>query len=172
MSPNNSQPFSLRSVLRKDKLNGTNFIDWSRNLRIVLKQEKKLEVLEHPLPNEPARNASTAQREAFEKKKNDSNDVTCLMLATMSPELQKQFVDMEAYEIMTHLKEMFQEQTRHERFVTTKVLTSCKMAAGTSVSAHVLKMKGYIDTIEKLDMPLRKKLATDLILGSLSKSYD
>ena len=29
------------------------------------------------------------------------------MLATMSPELQKQFMDIEAYEIITHLKEMF-----------------------------------------------------------------
>ena len=76
---------------------------------------------------------------------NDSNDVTCLMLATMSPELQKQFMDMEAYE--THLKELFQEQARHERFVTTKALTSCKMAPGTSISAHVLKMKGYQDSI-------------------------
>ena len=101
--------FSLRSVLQKDKLNGTNFIDWSRNLRIVLKQEKKLEVLEHPLPNKPAGNSTNAQREAFDKRKNDSNDVTCLMLA--------------AFEIMTHLKEMFKEQARHERFVTTKALT-------------------------------------------------
>ena len=172
MASNNSQPFSLQSVLEKDKLNGTNFINWSRNLRIILKQEKKLELLEHPLPNEPARNAAAAQRELFEKKKNDSNDVTCLMLATMSPELQKQFVDMEAYEIMTHLKEMFQEQVRHERFATTKALTSCKMAPGTSVSAHVLKMKGYIDTLEKRDVPVRRELATDLILGSLPESYD
>ena len=87
MASNNTQTFSLRSVLKKDKLNGTNFINWSRNLRIILKQEKKLEILEHPLPNEPARKATSAQREAFDKKKNDSNDVTCLMLATMSPEL-------------------------------------------------------------------------------------
>ena len=154
MASNNSHPFSLRSVLEKDKLNGSNFLDWARNLRIVLKQEKKLEVLDHPLPDEPARNANAAAREAFEKKKNDSNDVTCLMLATMSPELQKQFVDSEAFQIMTHLKEMFQEQARHERFVTTKALTSCKMAPGTSVSSHVLKMKGYIDTLEKLDAPI------------------
>ena len=87
MASNNTQNFSLRSVLEKDKLNGSNFIDWSQNLRIVLKEEKKLEVLEHPLPNEPARNAAAAQRELFKKKRNDSNDVTCLMLATMSPEL-------------------------------------------------------------------------------------
>ena len=79
---------------------------------------------------------------------------------------------MEAFEIMTHLKEMFQEQACHERFMTTKALTSCKMALGTSVSAHVLKMKGYIDTLEKLDVPIRRELATDLILGSLPESYD
>ena len=126
MASNNMQTFSLRSVLETDKLNGTNFIDWSQNLRIVLKQEKKLEVLEHSLLNELARNATNAKREAFNKKKNDANDVNCLMLSTMSPELQKQFVDMEAFEIMTHLKEMFQEQARHERLVTTKALTSCK----------------------------------------------
>ena len=107
MASNNSNTFSLRYVLEKDKLNGNNFIDWSRNVRIVIRQEKKLEVLDHPLPPEPARNATTAIREAFEKKKNDSNDVTCLMLATMSPELQKQFKDSEAYQMWVSLKEMF-----------------------------------------------------------------
>ena len=103
MASNNTNVFSLRSVLEKDKLNGTNFIDWSRNLRIVLRQEKKLEVLDHPLPVEPARNATAAVREAFEKKKNDSNDVTCLMLV-MSPELQKQFEDSEAYQMWASLR--------------------------------------------------------------------
>ena len=52
--------------------------------------------------------------------------MTCLMLAIMSSKLQNQFVDMESFEIMSHLKEMFQEQARHERFVITKALTSYK----------------------------------------------
>ena len=69
MASNISQPFSLRFVLEKD--NGINFIDSSRNLRSVLKQEKNLEVPNQALPNE---------------------------------------------------LEMFQEQARHERFVTTKAL--------------------------------------------------
>ena len=172
MASSNNNNFSLRSVLEKDKLNSTNFIDWSRNLRIVLKQEKKSYVLDAPLPNEPARNATFVQRETFETKKSDSNDVTCLMLATMVPELQKQFMDQEAYEIMVHLKEMFQEQARHERFVTTKALTSCRMTPGTPVSAHVLKMKGYLETLEKLEVRVPQELATDLILGSLPDAFD
>ena len=41
MVRNNTQSFSLRSVLEKDKLNGTNYADWIHNLRIVLRAEKK-----------------------------------------------------------------------------------------------------------------------------------
>ena len=51
---------SSRSVLEKDKLIGTNFLDWFLNLRIVLKQERKLHVLDEPLPGEPADNVPRA----------------------------------------------------------------------------------------------------------------
>ncbi|KAL8109335.1 hypothetical protein AgCh_025432 [Apium graveolens] len=47
---NNSNNFSMRSVLEKDKLIGTNFLDWQRNLRIVLKQERKLYIIDIPRP--------------------------------------------------------------------------------------------------------------------------
>ena len=171
-SNTNTSNFSLRSVLEKEKLSGTNFLDWSRNLRIVLKQERKFYVLERAIPNEPANNAPRAEKDAYQKHVNDSVDVTCLMLATMTPELQKQFEEMEAFEMMAHLKEMFQEQARQERFATTKALNACKMTPGTSVSAHVLKMKGYIDHLDKLGAPLSQELATDLILASLPESYD
>ena len=94
------------------------------------------------------------------------------MLATMVPDLQKQFEAMEAFDMMRHLKEMFQEQARQERFLTMKALNGCKMAHGTSVSAHVLKMKGHLDQLERLGTPLSKELAIDTILGSLPSSYE
>ena len=80
---------SLRLVLEKDKLTGANFLDWFQNLRIVLKQQRKLYVLDEPLPEEPADNATRAEKNAYEKHHNDSIDVACLMLATMSFELHK-----------------------------------------------------------------------------------
>ena len=110
------------------------------------------------MPPEPANNASSTIKAAYEKRKNDSNDVTSLMLANMSPELQKQFFQMEAFAIHAHLTEMFQGQTCHERFMTIKALNSRKMVSGSSVSAHVLKMKGYIDTLEKLGAPISGEL--------------
>jgi hypothetical protein len=46
MAPSN-QPFTLRSIPKKDKLNGTKYADWIRNLRIVLRAEKKEEILDN-----------------------------------------------------------------------------------------------------------------------------
>ena len=40
MAPSTTTTFSLRTVLEKDKLNGNNYADWIRNLRIVLRAEK------------------------------------------------------------------------------------------------------------------------------------
>ena len=168
---NNNSTMSLRSVLEKDKLTWTIFLDCFRNLRIVLKQERKLYVLDEPLPKEPADNAPRAEKNAYEKHHNDSIDVACLMLATMSSELQKDLENMEAYDMIFNLKEMFQQQARQERYETAKALHSCKMAEGTSVSAHVLKMKGYIEHLDRLRFPLSQELATDLILNSLPDSY-
>ena len=88
MASNNTSTFTLRSILEKEKLNGTNFLDWSQNLRIVLKQERKMYVLDNDIPNEPpANNAPRAERDAYSKHLNDSVAVTYFMLTTMNSEL-------------------------------------------------------------------------------------
>ena len=107
MTSNTTPTMSLRSILEKDKLNGTNFLDWYRNLRIVLKQERKEYILDQPIPEEPAANAPRAQKDAYSKHRNDSVDVTCLMLGCMESELQKRLMEMEAYTMIGLLKEMF-----------------------------------------------------------------
>ncbi|KAL6582344.1 hypothetical protein OROMI_006358 [Orobanche minor] len=163
---------SLRSILDKEKLSSTNYLAWSRNLRIVLKAVKKQYILENLIPDEPESTATKAQKDAYNKHVIDSLDVTCLMLATMNSELQIQFEDMEAYEMMGQLKEMFQEQARQERFATTKALNGCKISSGTSVSVHVLKMKGHIEHLERLGAPISQELATDMILASVPSEYD
>ncbi|GKF35101.1 hypothetical protein Tco_0108301, partial [Tanacetum coccineum] len=49
-SDNNSV---FRGFFEKQKLTGPNFIDWYRQLRIVLSVENKLNYLEHPIPAAP-----------------------------------------------------------------------------------------------------------------------
>ena len=94
------------------------------------------------------------------------------MLATMTSELQKGLENLGAYDMLTHLSDMFQVQANQERFDTVKALACCKMAAGSSVSVHVLKMNGYIDQLERLDFPIIQELAMDFILNSLTSSFD
>nr|GFB01943.1 zinc finger, CCHC-type [Tanacetum cinerariifolium] len=43
----------LRSFFEKQKLTGPNFIDWYRQLRLVLSTKDKENYLEHPIPAAP-----------------------------------------------------------------------------------------------------------------------
>ena len=100
--------FALRTILEKDKLNGTNFTNWYRNLRIVLKQEKMDRVLDNPLPVESDENATVAATNAYRQICDESTEISCLMLAHMEPDLQQQFENVEAYDMIESLKSMFQ----------------------------------------------------------------
>ena len=93
--------------LDKDKLNGTNYSDWVHNLRIVLRAEKKETILDTPILNKPADNATAALKNAYKKARDESLEISYLMLACMEPDLQKQFEDQEAYDMIVALKDMF-----------------------------------------------------------------
>nr|GEV52276.1 isoflavone 2'-hydroxylase-like [Tanacetum cinerariifolium] len=127
LSTNNSV---LRGFFEKQKLTGPNFIDWYRQLRIVLSIEDKLNYLEQPIPPVPVAHVGQqvapeilAAHSAWVK---GSKEIAGLMLMTIEPEIQRNLKPLHAYE---KLKE--QEE-------------------GQSVSSYVLKMKGYIDNLEHL----------------------
>ena len=169
---NNTNTLSVRLVLKKDKLTGgNNFLDWQRNLRIVLRQERKLHVIDIPPPGPLPEGATADERAERTRDENDANDVACLMLATMSAELQRQHVHMDAYTINEHLQSMFASQTRQERFNTSKSLFNCKQGASEPVGPHVLKMIGYIEYLETLGFPIGPETGIDLIMNSLNNKF-
>ncbi|KAK8686460.1 hypothetical protein V6N13_125485 [Hibiscus sabdariffa] len=81
-------------------------------------------------------NDPKTEKDKFKKLMDDMVDVGCLMLATMSLELQKQHEDMVAYEMIQNLKEIYEGQARQERYETFKALFQCKMSEGSQVGAH------------------------------------
>nr|GEZ99999.1 hypothetical protein [Tanacetum cinerariifolium] len=89
-----------RGFFEKQKLTGPNFIDWYRQLRIVLSIEDKLNYLEQPIPPAPV---APAEQELLQ---------------------------------------------------TTRDFHSCRQEEAQSVSSYVLKMKGYIDNLERLGHPV------------------
>ena len=105
----NSNSLSLRTILEKVKLNGTNYLDWDRNLGTILKLECKEYVLDQAIPEEPAHNAPRAFKDAYQKHLSDSIDVACVMLGCMEGDLQKQFMELSdnPFQMMNQIKEMF-----------------------------------------------------------------
>ena len=166
-----NQPFALRSVFESNKLNETNYADWIRNLRIVLRAANKEDVLDNPLPEEPAADAPAAKRNAYSRAVDKGREVSYLMLACMEPELQMQFENNHAvHDMIVALWDMFQTQAR-TRFNVSKAFAETKLAEGAPVGLHVIKMVGYRERLEKLGFPLGQELATDFILASLPPSY-
>ncbi|GJW60662.1 zinc finger, CCHC-type containing protein [Tanacetum coccineum] len=53
-----------------------------------------------------------------------------------------------------------------------KAFHACKQEDGQSVSSYLLKIKSYLDTLERLGYAMPKELSVSLILNSLNKDYD
>jgi hypothetical protein len=52
------------------------------------------------------------------------------------------------------LRGMFENQARAERYNISKALFACKLTKGSLASPHVIKMMGYIETLDKLGWEL------------------
>ncbi|XP_073362656.1 uncharacterized protein [Aegilops tauschii subsp. strangulata] len=161
-------------MLEKEKLatTGKNYADWVRNLRIVLRSAKKLYVLETTLPAEPAAGAPVNEQNVWATKDDDHNLVQCLMLACMSPQLQKRFEFHKPHDMIRELDALYKETAKSERFDIMKALMECKMVEGSSVGEHVVKMIGYAQRLKTLEFPLPPGHMMDMLLSSLPPSYD
>nr|GFA65400.1 zinc finger, CCHC-type [Tanacetum cinerariifolium] len=56
--------------------------------------------------------------------------------------------------MLKELKTLFAQQAEQELLQTTRDFHSCRQEEGQSVSSYVLKMKGYIDNLERLGHPV------------------
>nr|GEW22978.1 zinc finger, CCHC-type [Tanacetum cinerariifolium] len=155
-----------------EKPAGPNFTNWYQNLRIVLSSEGKQAHLEQPLIHLPYPVASQAACDAYKALYDAQNEVACLMLGGMSPELQRGLENYKAYYMIQELKSMFEEQAKQELLETVTTFYACKQEGGQSLSSYLLKMKSYLDILECLGYVMPNRLGVSLILNSLNKDYD
>ncbi|GJS34681.1 zinc finger, CCHC-type containing protein [Tanacetum coccineum] len=109
-----------------------------------IRNEQKLHHLEEALPEAPPATATAAVRNAYTRRVAEQQEVACLML----------------------------QQAEQELFETIKAFHACKQEEGKYVSTYVLKMKAYLDQMERLGYPMPLVLGLNMILTSLSKDYD
>ncbi|GJX29675.1 retrotransposon protein, putative, ty1-copia subclass [Tanacetum coccineum] len=143
----------FRSLFEKQKLTGNNFMEWYRNLRIVLSTEGKLPFLEQPiltLPVPPAGQVIppdvVTMHQAWVKAQ---KRIVRLMLMTMGPDIQKNLEHLGAYDTLKELKTLYVQQADQELLQTV-----------------------YIDNLERLGHAMTQNLSVSLILVSLRKEYD
>ncbi|XP_031392271.1 uncharacterized protein LOC116204320 [Punica granatum] len=162
----------LTCILNDNRLTGPNFLDWLRNLNIVLNMEALGYILETQEIELPGRDATSDQQDAYDQWFVDDTKVCCYMLASMSNELQNQHENMKSScEILKNLRELYRENSRTARYEISKELFHAKMQEGIEVAAHVQKMIRLIPQLEKIEFQMDKELHVDLVLQSLLDSF-
>ncbi|GJZ81883.1 zinc finger, CCHC-type containing protein [Tanacetum coccineum] len=112
---------------------------------IMLSVEYKLPFLEQPIP---------------------------AMLVPAAGQISKRIWNTLVHDMLKELKTLYAQQADQELLQTVKEFHVCKHEEGQSVSSYVLKMKSYIDNLERLSHVMTQNLSVSLILVSLRKEYD
>ncbi|GJX05476.1 hypothetical protein Tco_0191392 [Tanacetum coccineum] len=146
-------------------------MDWMRNLRFILRYKNKEYVLDEQIPT-IIDDSTQEEMEAHQNHYDDANKVSCIMASSIIPELQKTFEKTWAYEMNQQLKEMFQAKASKERLNVVKSLMACNQKPGAFICAFVLKMKGYFDRMESLNMMFDAELSINIILSGLLANYN
>ena len=144
----------LVRILETNHLTGTNYKDRLRNLRIVLISEKLDHVLDHKLivlPNHP----TAEQKATFEKWMDEDSRVKCYVLASMSNKLQSKYKHTPTTRAMiTHLQELYGEQSHTVHFKISKRLFNLKMREGQSIHEHCMTVIQDIKKLGKLKLKM------------------
>ncbi|KAL2235342.1 UNVERIFIED_CONTAM: hypothetical protein Sindi_1266400 [Sesamum indicum] len=129
-------------IMETNKFNGMNYNDWLQNLRIALDFVNQDYALDKPLPTTLPKGSLPKERVTFEKWLEDNR------------------------------KEVYAIPNRHIRYAATKVVSGTKMAEGSSVQSHGVKMLSLEKKVDELKVELDNDTYIDVILHSLPLSYD
>ena len=101
----------LVTILNQNKLTKSKYVDWKRNLDIVLTAKEHKYVLTQPCPSFPSLDVPLEEKQRYDRWQKSNEMAKCYILAYISNVLQHQMQDVELVsDIMLSLKEMFGEQ--------------------------------------------------------------
>ncbi|GJW76572.1 hypothetical protein Tco_0138254, partial [Tanacetum coccineum] len=105
---------AFKSMFEREKHYVNNFNNWFRQLKLVLRVEKKICVIEQPLPAAPDANSEANMLLEWNAIYDAYNEVACIILGSMTPELHRQFENSSPYDMIKKLKAMFEKQVGME----------------------------------------------------------
>ncbi|GJW68105.1 retrotransposon protein, putative, ty1-copia subclass [Tanacetum coccineum] len=128
-------------------------------------------VIEQPIPPALAADSVANVLAKWNAVYDAYNEVACLMLGSMTPKLHRQSENYSPFKMLKELKSMFEKQAGVERFDLIQTFHACKQEEGKPVVAYVLKMKGYVEQLERLGYVLPQDLSVGLILNDLTSDF-
>ena len=143
MSSNNaagSNPtgsFSLMNLCGKVIFDGSNFNEWIRNIRMITRYEDKEYVLDRELKVVNEATATPEELAEFIAHEKDATKVSCIMMATMTPELQKSYEDFYPYEMHLDLMERYHQSARQERYEIISSMITARMKDVEPITGHL-----------------------------------
>ena len=78
----------LVAILNQNKLTGSNYVDWKRNLDIVLTAKEHKFVLYEPCPNFSSLDAPSEEKQRYDRWQKSNEIAKCYILASISNVLQ------------------------------------------------------------------------------------
>ncbi|XP_073045616.1 uncharacterized protein [Primulina eburnea] len=152
---------SLSMILTNNQLLGEKYIDWKRNLLIVLTAEKHKFVLNKPCPSVPTAESTVAQKQA-----------RCYILGSISNVLQQKHQNMDtATKIMDSLQEMFEHRERHARKAAIRTIMNMRMKPRTPVRDHMLALIAQFNVAEVLGAEIKSETQVDMALETLPEMF-
>nr|GEU57090.1 retrovirus-related Pol polyprotein from transposon TNT 1-94 [Tanacetum cinerariifolium] len=128
-------------------------------------------VVEQPLPTTPTADSTANVLAECNAIYDAYNEVACLILGSMTPELHRQFENSSPYDMLKELKAMLEKQAGVKRFDLIQTFHAYKQEEGKPVTEYVIQMKGYLDQLECLGYMLPQDIIVGLILNGLTKDF-
>nr|KYP46550.1 hypothetical protein KK1_031841 [Cajanus cajan] len=126
--------------------------------------EKLIDIIDKSVVTALASSNDVKASKTYERYLEQCNITKCIILASMSFQLQRQHQDMKPPTIIEHLKKMYGGQSGTTRYQLSMFLFKSSMTVNDQVGPYVLKMNDLIEQLKKLGFTIGKELSQDLIL--------
>ncbi|GKB46170.1 hypothetical protein Tco_0896923 [Tanacetum coccineum] len=152
----------FRSFFEKQKLTGPNFIDWYRQLRLVLSTEDKEKYLEQPIPAAPVAAAAPDQPispqalATYNEWVKNQKEIAVMMLLNMDLEIQQNLAHLGANDMLKELKALYSKQAEQELLQTVREFHTCRQEEGYQFS------KEYDSFVQNYNMHSMGKIVNEL----------
>ena len=161
----------LASILFNNRLDGTNYVSWKRNLNIVLTCEGIIWVT---LESLHATESSTPEERAnYEAWRKDDEKARMYILASLNEVLQSQHQSMSTSSAMLlSLQEMFGVHSRSAKQTVMKQIMNTRMSEGTPVRDHMIKMIRLFNELGDLGVDIDWETQNNMVLEALPPSFN